>query len=120
LFDSAEGKTSGQYARGCVLMFRMPVGALQDLPLGPTGIYSAVCWTAAHREYTMADYISGLMIALPPHVWDTLDDLRIDAASKGCSEAQFDLAVECAGPLPDKVAAFISKMNFAPIFARQR
>jgi hypothetical protein len=46
----------------------------------------------------VADFISSLMMALPPSVWDTLDDLRIDAMSKDSSDAQVDFATERAGP----------------------
>ena len=86
-----------------------PVGALEVLLLGPTGIYFAVCWTAAHWGFTMAMYISGRKTAPIPQGWNTIDELRDVALSRGCTLAKFKYAIEVMGDDPHHVANYLQR-----------
>ena len=88
------------------------VGLLQNLPFGPAGIYSAVCWTAADRGFTMSVYISRRKTAPMPLVWNTLEDLRAAALSRGCTPAQFAYTVEVMGTETHKVANYLQRHSF--------
>jgi hypothetical protein len=94
-----------------------PVGALQDLSPGPTGIYSAVCRTAAHRELTVARFVRGHKIETAPESaspsWNTLEELRNNAMSLGCTPAQFKYAIEVMGAELHHIAHYLQRHKFA-------
>jgi hypothetical protein len=46
-------------------------------------------------------------------VWDSLDQLREVALSKGCTPAQFENAVETMGCDPQHVASYLQRHKFA-------
>ena len=45
-------------------------------------------------------------------VWDSLDQLRDAALSKGCTPAQFENAVETVGSNPKDVASYLQRHAF--------
>jgi hypothetical protein len=94
------------------LLHLKPVGASPGSPPGPTGIHSAICWIAAKREFTIAAYISGRTIARVPHQWNTLEELRLVALSRGCTPAQFAYTVEVMGTDTHHVANYLQRHLF--------
>jgi hypothetical protein len=100
-----------------------PVGALQDLSPGPTGISSAVCWTPAHQELTMARFAHGRKLETArhstPQSWNTLDELRQIALSQGCTPAQFKYAIEVMGNEPHHIARYLHRHEFAIGLSRE-
>jgi hypothetical protein len=60
----------------------------------------------------MAVYISGRKTAAVPREWNTLDELRSVALSRGCTPAQFKYAIEVMGTDPHHVANYLQRHAF--------
>ena len=50
--------------------------------------------------------------------WDSLDQLREVALSRGCTLAQFAYAVEAMGPEPRHVANYLQRHQFADCLSK--
>ena len=61
----------------------------------------------------MPTFIQDLKVATVPCLWNTVEQLRRVALSRGCTPAQFDYAVEVMGPSPQHVAKYLEQHRFA-------
>lgn len=61
----------------------------------------------------MAKFIQDPKVATVPCSWDTVQQLRRVALSRGCTPAQFDSAVEVMGPSPQHIAKYLEQHRFA-------
>jgi hypothetical protein len=60
----------------------------------------------------MARFVAGRRIEPAPHSWNTLEELRQVALSRGCTPAQFKYAIEVTGTDPHRVANYLQRHAF--------
>ena len=61
----------------------------------------------------MARFVRGREVEITPHSWDSLEELRRIAMSRGCTPAQFKYAIEVMGAEPNHIAYYLQRHEFA-------
>jgi hypothetical protein len=96
-----------------MLMFLTPVGAHRDLSSWSDRILSRslLDWDSA-ESIIMARFAYGRKIETAPRSWNTIEQLRDIAMSRGCTPAQFKYAIEVMGNDPHHVANYLQRHEF--------